>query len=76
MLSKTFENIYKAKEKIILLFVLLNRLQDVAAEKLGNIKERSATGLQYAIAKHPKLELDINIMPSYIVIPFNGIYQK
>lgn len=55
---------------------MYSRLQDVAAEKLTNIKERSATGLQYAISKHPKLELDINMMPSYIVIPYNGIYQK
>ena len=52
------------------------RLQDVAAEKLINIKERSATGLQYAIASHPRLELDIVFMPSYFLIPSGGTYLK
>uniref|UniRef100_A0A182TV09 Vacuolar protein sorting-associated protein 13 n=1 Tax=Anopheles melas TaxID=34690 RepID=A0A182TV09_9DIPT len=54
----------------------ISQLTDAAAEKLVNIKERSATGLQYAIAKHPRLELNIEIMPSYIIVPHGGIFSS
>ncbi|XP_052870380.1 intermembrane lipid transfer protein Vps13 [Anopheles cruzii] len=54
----------------------ISQLTDVAAEKLVNIKERSATGLQYAIAKHPRLELNIDIMPSYVIVPHGGIFSS
>uniref|UniRef100_A0A182NLZ6 Vacuolar protein sorting-associated protein 13 n=1 Tax=Anopheles dirus TaxID=7168 RepID=A0A182NLZ6_9DIPT len=54
----------------------ISQLTDAAAEKLVNIKERSATGLQYAIAKHPRLELNIDIMPSYIIVPHGGIFSS
>lgn len=47
-------------------------MQDVAAEKLVGIKERSATGLQYAIQTQPRLEVDIALMPSYFLIPKYG----
>lgn len=50
----------------------LSQLQDVAAEKLVGIKERSATGLQYAISSHPRLEVDINFAPSYFLVPNGG----
>ena len=52
------------------------RLQDVAAEKLVGIKERSATGLQYAIQTQPRLEVDIALMPSYFLIPKFGKYTN
>ncbi|XP_055620155.1 intermembrane lipid transfer protein Vps13 isoform X3 [Toxorhynchites rutilus septentrionalis] len=52
----------------------ISQLTDAAAEKLVNIKERSATGLQYAIANHPRLELNIDISPSYIIIPNGGLF--
>lgn len=48
----------------------------MAAEKLVGIKERSATGLQYAISSHPRLEVDINFAPSYFLIPNGGKYTK
>ncbi|XP_053672745.1 intermembrane lipid transfer protein Vps13 [Anopheles nili] len=54
----------------------ISQLTDAAAEKLVNIKERSATGLQYAIAKHPRLELNIDIMPSYVIVPHGGIFSN
>lgn len=56
--------------------LLKNRLQDAAAEKLVGIKERSATGLQYAISSHPRLEVDIAFAPSYFLIPQGGKYTK
>ncbi|XP_055538544.1 intermembrane lipid transfer protein Vps13 isoform X2 [Wyeomyia smithii] len=52
----------------------ISQLTDVAAEKLVNIKERSATGLQYAIAKHPRLELNVDISPSYLIVPNGGFF--
>ncbi|XP_055612800.1 intermembrane lipid transfer protein Vps13-like, partial [Uranotaenia lowii] len=52
----------------------ISQLTDAAAEKLVNIKERSATGLQYAITKHPRLELNVDISPSYIIVPHGGLY--
>lgn len=54
----------------------ISQLQDAAAERLVGIKERSASGLQYAISSHPRLELDIKLMPSYFLIPFGGMYRK
>lgn len=54
----------------------LAQLQDAAAEKLIDIKERSSTGLQYAISSHPRMEVDIIFAPSYIIIPHNGKYTK
>lgn len=51
-------------------------MQDAAAEKLVGIKERSATGLQYAISSHPRLEIDIAFAPSYFLIPNGGKYTK
>jgi len=54
----------------------LSQLQDAAAEKLVGIKERSATGLQYAITTQPRLEVDIVFAPSYFLIPKGGKYTK
>lgn len=54
----------------------LTQIQDAAAQKLVGIKERSATGLQYAITSHPRLEVDISLAPSYFLIPNGGEYTK
>ncbi|KAG5677846.1 hypothetical protein PVAND_007566 [Polypedilum vanderplanki] len=56
--------------------VTLSQLQDAATEKLVDIKERSATGLQYAISTHPRMEVDIAFAPSYILVPNGGKYTK
>ena len=58
------------------ILLIFNRLQGAAAEKLVGIKERSATGLQYAISSHPRLEVDITFAPSYFLIPNGGKYTK
>lgn len=47
---------------------------DAAADKLSNFKERSATGIQYMIEKHTRLEVDISVMPNYVIIPHGGTY--
>ncbi|XP_037042887.1 vacuolar protein sorting-associated protein 13-like, partial [Bradysia coprophila] len=52
----------------------LSELTDAAADKISNIKERSATGIQYMVEKHTRLEVMISVMPNYVLIPFGGKY--
>lgn len=54
----------------------LSELTDAAADKLSNFKERSATGIQYMIEKHTRLEVDINVMPNLLIIPHGGTYLE
>ncbi|XP_022255667.1 vacuolar protein sorting-associated protein 13A-like [Limulus polyphemus] len=56
--------------------VSLYQLQAAAAMKLEDFKDKSALGLQYAIEQHRNLDLNINIKPSYIIIPENGVLEK
>lgn len=49
-------------------------LTDAAADRLSNFKERSATGIQYMIEKHSRLEVNISIEPNYVIVPYGGIY--
>lgn len=51
-----------------------NRLTDAAADKLSNFKERSATGIQYMIEKHTRLEVNISVQPNYVIVPYGGTY--
>lgn len=81
--SQPIQIVYNGETVIQLLKVFqtqktatLSQLQDAAAEKLVGIKERSATGLQYAISSHPRLEVDIAFAPSYFLIPNGGKYTK
>lgn len=81
--SQPIQIVYNGETVIQLLKVFqtqktatLSQLQDAAAEKLVGIKERSATGLQYAISSHPRLEVDIAFAPSYFLVPNGGKYTK
>jgi vacuolar protein sorting-associated protein 13A/C len=81
--SQPIQIVYNGETVIQLLKVFqtqktatLSQLQDAAAEKLVGIKERSATGLQYAISSHPRMEVDIVFAPSYILVPNGGKYTK
>lgn len=81
--SQPIQIVYNGETVIQLLKVFqtpvtatLSQLQDAAAEKLVGIKERSATGLQYAISSHPRLEVDIAFAPSYFLVPMGGKYTK
>lgn len=81
--SQPIQIVYNGETVIQLLKVFqtqktatLSQLQGAAAERLVGIKERSATGLQYAISNHPRLEVDIAFAPSYFVIPNGGKYTK
>ncbi|VVC40207.1 Hypothetical protein CINCED_3A023147 [Cinara cedri] len=52
------------------------QLQAAAGTKLAEIKEKSALGMQHIIEEHKRLELKIDMMASYIVIPHGGFYRK
>lgn len=54
----------------------LSQLQDKATAELMDIKERTATGLQYAIDSRPRLEMNVDLNPSFIVIPYGGYYTE
>lgn len=49
-------------------------LTDAAADKLSNFKERSATGIQYVIEKHTRLEVNVSVQPNYVIVPHGGKY--
>lgn len=40
------------------------------------MKEKSAARFQYAIEKSTKLDLKIDLMAPYLIIPFGGFYTK
>ncbi|XP_049870372.1 intermembrane lipid transfer protein Vps13 isoform X3 [Pectinophora gossypiella] len=53
----------------------LTTLQTAAENKLSDLKEKSALGMQYAVHQHTFIDLDIDIAASYIVIPQTGKYK-
>ncbi|XP_055701182.1 intermembrane lipid transfer protein Vps13 isoform X2 [Phlebotomus papatasi] len=54
--------------------VNISQIQDAASDRLSNVKERSATGLEYMIETHTRLDIDIVLMPVYLIIPYKGVY--
>uniref|UniRef100_A0A915HM71 Chorein N-terminal domain-containing protein n=1 Tax=Romanomermis culicivorax TaxID=13658 RepID=A0A915HM71_ROMCU len=56
--------------------VKLKQLTAAAFAKYDDIKSRSATGLSYALEKHTRLKLDIEIMPTCIQIYEGGIFDE
>ncbi|XP_059615380.1 intermembrane lipid transfer protein Vps13 isoform X2 [Phlebotomus argentipes] len=54
----------------------ISQIQDAASDKLSNVKERSATGLEYMIETHTRLDIDIVFMPVYLIVPYKGVYLK
>lgn len=61
---------------LIQTFLFSSRITDVAANKIENVKERSATGLQYMVEKHTNLELKVDLMPTYLVVPHSGLFIR
>ncbi|XP_013138688.1 PREDICTED: vacuolar protein sorting-associated protein 13C [Papilio polytes] len=53
----------------------LTTLQAAAGNKLSDLKEKSALGMQYAVHHHTFIDLDIDIAASYIIVPQTGIYR-
>lgn len=54
--------------------VFLCRLQTAANTKIAEMKEKSALGLQYAIQKHNRMDLQIDLMGIYGILPHGGLY--
>lgn len=53
----------------------LTTLQAAAENKLSDLKEKSALGMQYAVHHHTFIDLDIDIAASYIIVPQTGKYK-
>ncbi|KAL0832908.1 hypothetical protein ABMA28_001052, partial [Loxostege sticticalis] len=53
----------------------LSTLQAAAENKLSDLKEKSALGMQYAVHQHTFIDLDIDIAASYILVPQTGKYK-
>lgn len=53
----------------------LIRIQAVIPVAMPAMKEMSVLGLQYAVEQHTVLDVMMDIMPSQILIPQNGVYQ-
>lgn len=79
--SRPLEFIYDAQtiNKVIDVFTVpqntvLTQIQTAANLKLAEFKEKSALGIQYAIQKHTKLDLKIDLMGCYGVLPHAGLF--
>lgn len=45
-------------------------------EKIEDIKDQTAAGLQYAIEQRKYTEITVNISPTHVIVPEKGIYKK
>ena len=45
-------------------------------EKFDEIKEQSATGIQYAIEQHKYTDISVDLMSSYIIMPEGGVLKE
>ncbi|XP_063619785.1 intermembrane lipid transfer protein Vps13 [Cydia splendana] len=53
----------------------LTTLQAVAENKMADLKEKSALGMQHAVHQHTFIDLDIDIAASYIVVSQTGKFK-
>ena len=56
--------------------ISLDELQTIASLKINEFKQRSAISLEHAIQQHKKLNLSLNIEPSFILVPETGSIEK
>ncbi|CAG9865247.1 unnamed protein product [Phyllotreta striolata] len=71
--------VYDAKtiNKLVDVFTIppdssVNQLQDAAANRITEMKEMSALGLQYTLEKHQVLDIDVDFEAPYLVMPYGG----
>jgi vacuolar protein sorting-associated protein 13A/C len=62
------ERIFKAPE-----LVNLSNLQHNAASKLREYREATSLSLQYVIDNHNLVDIDIQLMSSYVIVPHKGV---
>lgn len=53
----------------------LIRIQAAIPVAMPVFKEMSALGLQYAVEQQTVLDVNVDVMPSQILIPQNGVYH-
>lgn len=53
----------------------LSKIQDAAAIRVTGVKERSATGLEFILDSRPRLQIDVELMPIYFILPQKGVYD-
>ena len=56
--------------------VSIDEIQTMAALKLNEFKNRSAISLEQAIENHKKLNLSLNIEPSFVLVPETGSMES
>ncbi|KAM8960573.1 intermembrane lipid transfer protein VPS13A [Pelodytes ibericus] len=56
--------------------VHLEQLTSATLTKLEEFRDRTSTGLLYVIETQKVLDLKINLMASYILVPQNGFYEQ
>ncbi|XP_074850841.1 intermembrane lipid transfer protein VPS13A isoform X2 [Carettochelys insculpta] len=56
--------------------VHLEQLTSATLMKLEEFREKTSTGLLYVIETQKVLDLKINLMASYILVPQNGLYES
>lgn len=52
------------------------RLSQAAMAKFEEIKEQSATGLQYAIEQRKFTAINVDLKPSCVIVPHKGFYKS
>lgn len=56
-------------------YIPVCRIQAAIPVAMPAFKEMSVLGLQYAVEQHKVLDVQVDVMPSQILIPENGIYR-
>ncbi|XP_064596167.1 intermembrane lipid transfer protein VPS13C-like [Liolophura sinensis] len=56
--------------------VYLKQLSQAAMAKFEEIKEQSATGLQYAIEQRKFTAINVDLKPSCVIVPHKGFYKS
>lgn len=81
VIARPLTIIYDAQtiNKIVDVFTIpqntsLDQISAAAGNSLNNMKEMTATGLQHAIEKHTRLDLDVNLHAPIVIVPYEGKY--
>lgn len=68
---KQLYRVFKPAENIS-----LDEIQSYAQNKLGDIKLMTYTHVKFAVERHKQLKLNIEIEPSYVIVPKDGDITK
>ncbi|KAJ6225422.1 hypothetical protein RDWZM_003967 [Blomia tropicalis] len=48
---------------------IMEEIQSYAHDKFDNLKQMTALGLEYAVEKHKQMKLNIDVDPSFVIVP-------